>query len=66
MTILIVSEMSVPYAVGGGEVRYGLLALVFFGKLSSEVGRARHRVRVREALVLRRAKEAILQHAQLD
>jgi len=24
--ILIVSEMSVPYAVGGGEVRYGLLA----------------------------------------
>jgi len=26
MKILIVSEMSVPYAVGGGEVRYGLLA----------------------------------------
>jgi glycosyltransferase involved in cell wall biosynthesis len=26
MRILIVSEMSVPYAVGGGEVRYGLLA----------------------------------------
>ena len=26
MTILIVSEMSVPYAVGGGEVRYALLA----------------------------------------
>ena len=26
MTILIVSEMSVPYAVGGGEVRYGLLS----------------------------------------
>lgn len=25
MKILIVSEMSVPYAVGGGEVRYGLL-----------------------------------------
>lgn len=26
MRILIVSEMSVPYAIGGGEVRYGLLA----------------------------------------
>lgn len=26
MKILIVSEMSVPYAIGGGEVRYGLLA----------------------------------------
>jgi glycosyltransferase involved in cell wall biosynthesis len=26
MRILIVSEMSVPYAVGGGEVRYGLLS----------------------------------------
>ena len=26
MKILIVSEMSVPYAVGGGEVRYALLA----------------------------------------
>jgi glycosyltransferase involved in cell wall biosynthesis len=26
MKILIVSEMSTPYAVGGGEVRYGLLA----------------------------------------
>jgi glycosyltransferase involved in cell wall biosynthesis len=26
MTILIVSEMSVPYAVGGGEVRYALLS----------------------------------------
>jgi len=26
MKILIVGEMSVPYAVGGGEVRYGLLA----------------------------------------
>lgn len=26
MRILIVSEMSIPYAVGGGEVRYGLLA----------------------------------------
>ena len=26
MKILIVSEMSVPYAVGGGEVRYGLLS----------------------------------------
>ena len=25
MKILIISEMSVPYAVGGGEVRYGLL-----------------------------------------
>jgi glycosyltransferase involved in cell wall biosynthesis len=25
MKILIVSEMSIPYAVGGGEVRYGLL-----------------------------------------
>lgn len=26
MKILIVSEMSVPYSIGGGEVRYGLLA----------------------------------------
>src|SRR5215831_7996463 len=26
MKILIVSEMSIPYVVGGGEVRYGLLA----------------------------------------
>ena len=26
MKILIVSEMSAPYAIGGGEVRYGLLA----------------------------------------
>ena len=26
MKILIVSEMSVPYSIGGGEVRYALLA----------------------------------------
>ncbi|NDC62911.1 MAG: hypothetical protein EBZ59_02750, partial [Planctomycetia bacterium] len=29
MRILIVSELSVPYAVGGGEVRYGLLAVTW-------------------------------------
>ncbi len=32
MKILIVSEMSVPYSIGGGEVRYGLLARELAGR----------------------------------
>jgi hypothetical protein len=43
MKILIVSEMSVPYAVGGGEVRYGLLTRELARRGERELGEAHRR-----------------------
>ena len=36
MKILIVSEMSVPYSIGGGEGRYALLVCAHFTLRESE------------------------------